>query len=123
MKSQILLAEPQTFESYSLVACEKEKSGEEQIDDDQENGLDHGPSVDQPISSAPAPVDNPSRHPTGVMVIPNITLFANPVVVSHKRRESIEVERADQSVVGRLRSERHKRTQISKAVEGVVSNL
>src|SRR5882762_2923029 len=46
--------------------------------------------VDRPTCSAPPPVDNPSRQPTAVMVMPNITLFASPVVTSYKRRESIE---------------------------------
>src|SRR5712671_5322793 len=46
--------------------------------------------VDRPTCSAPAPVDNPSRHPTAVMVIPNITLFTNPLEMSCKMRESID---------------------------------
>src|SRR6266481_2911783 len=47
--------------------------------------------VDRPTCSAPAPVDSPSRQPTAVMVMPNITLFTNPVVMSRRNRESIEV--------------------------------
>src|SRR5882672_8628171 len=46
--------------------------------------------VDRPTCSAPAPVDSPSRHPTAVMVMPNITLFTSPVVISRRSKESIE---------------------------------
>src|SRR6266436_9137667 len=46
--------------------------------------------VERPTCSAPPPVDSPSKHPTAVMVMPNITLFTNPVVISLRSRESIE---------------------------------
>jgi len=46
--------------------------------------------VDRPTCSAPAPVDSPSRQPTAVMVMPNITLFTNPVVISRRSKESME---------------------------------
>src|SRR4029077_14182127 len=46
--------------------------------------------VDRPTCSAPPAVNSPSRHPTAVMVMPNITLFTNPVVMSRRNREAIE---------------------------------
>src|SRR5712672_4155662 len=48
--------------------------------------------VDRPTCSAPAPVDSPSRQPTAVMVMPNITLFTSPVTISRRKSESIEAE-------------------------------
>src|SRR5205807_4788218 len=49
--------------------------------------------VDRPTCSAPAPVDSPSRQPTAVIVMPNMTLFTRPVVMSRRRSESIEAWR------------------------------
>ena len=46
--------------------------------------------VDRPTCSAPVPVESPSRHPTAVMVTPNITLFTNPVVIFRRNKESTE---------------------------------
>src|SRR5260370_1453023 len=44
--------------------------------------------VDRPTCSAPAPVESPSWHPTAVIVIPNITLFIKPVVMSRRNNAS-----------------------------------
>ena len=46
--------------------------------------------VDLPTCSAPAPVFKPSRHPTAVIVIPNITLFTSPVMRSRKNNASTD---------------------------------
>ena len=46
--------------------------------------------VDLPTCSAPAPVFKPSKHPTAVIVIPNITLLINPVTISRKNKASTE---------------------------------
>src|SRR5258708_8496694 len=46
--------------------------------------------VARPTCSAPPAVRSPSRQPTAVMVIANITLLISPVVMSRSSRESIE---------------------------------
>jgi len=56
--------ETQIFESYSLIARKKEKSGEEQIDDnDQKNGHDHGPSGGSADLLGPAARGQPFETP------------------------------------------------------------
>ena len=43
--------------------------------------------VERPTCSAPLPVESPSRHPTAVIVMPNITLLINPDDdIPHKER-------------------------------------
>src|SRR5258705_2173711 len=46
--------------------------------------------VDRPTCSAPPPVDNPSRQPTAVMAMPNMTLFIKPAVISRRKSDSTE---------------------------------
>jgi len=65
------------------------QGGEEQIH--QHHQVTTARVVDRPTSSAPALVDTPSRQPTAVMAIPNITLFTRPDVTS---RSSSELNRS-----------------------------
>ena len=44
--------------------------------------------VERPTSSAPAPVEKPSLHPTAVMTNPNNALLMRPVYMSRMTIES-----------------------------------
>src|SRR5712664_2651011 len=46
--------------------------------------------VDRPTCSAPPPVVRPSRHPTAVMVMPNITLLISPEKISRRNSDSMD---------------------------------
>src|SRR5580700_2730525 len=46
--------------------------------------------VERPTCSAPTPVESPSKHPTAVIVAPNITLLISPVVMSRRMSASTE---------------------------------
>src|SRR5258706_14411641 len=46
--------------------------------------------VERPTCSAPPPVDNPSRQPTAVMVMANMTLFNQTGVIFRRKRDSTQ---------------------------------